>query len=266
MIAAALLVASVLSAEPRLVTVGGSLTETVFALGKGAQVAGVDSSSVMPVAATKLPQVGYQGAFSPEGVLSLKPTLVLLSAMAGPPAAVKALESSGVSVMSVADPHSIEGAKEKIRAIAKRLEVVGRGEELVAKIDADLKKAVKPARALKVLFIYSRGAGTASVAGQKTAAAAMIALAGGVVPFEFDGYRPLTAEGVLVAKPDVILLPTLGLQAAGGIEGILAMPGVMDTPAGKNRRVVSVEDLSLLGFGPRVGEAVATLSTLLAAP
>lgn len=261
-----LLLLLLVASEPKLVTIGGAVTETVFALGNGHLVAGVDSSSVMPSEAKKLPQVGYQGAFSAEGVLSLKPTLVLLSGAAGPPAAVRALKSSGVPVLSVTDSHTVEGAKEKIRAIAKALGVPERGEAMVTKIDSDLLAAMKSSRPQRVLFIYSRGAGAVSVAGQKTAAAAMIQLAGGLIPFTFEGYRPLTAEGVLLSKPDVVLLTALGLEGSGGIEGVLALPGMSDTPAGKVRRVVSIEDLALLGFGPRVGEAVAELSKLLATP
>ncbi len=255
-----LLMLGLLSAEPRLVTIGGAVTETVFALGKGDAVVGVDSSSVVPAAAVKRSQVGYQGAFSAEGVLSLKPTLVILSGTAGPPAAIEALKSSGVSVLTMPDEHSLAAAKQKIRTIAKALEVVDRGEKLVTAIDADVSAALKPQSPPRVLFIYARGGGTVSVAGQKTSAAAVIELAGGVIPFSFEGYRPLTAEGVLLAKPDVIVMTTLGLQGSGGASGVLSMPGIRDTPAGKNNRVFAVEDIALLGFGPRVGQAITSLS------
>lgn len=261
-----LLLMVLLTTQPRLVTIGGGVTETVYALGKGDLIVGVDSSSLKPLEATKLPQVGYQGAFSVEGVLSLKPTLVLLAAAAGPPTAVRALEASGIKTLVMTDLHSIEGAKEKIQTIAKALGVPERGAALVAKIDADLQDTVKSRHPARVLFIYSRGAGSVSVSGQKTAAAAMVELAGGVIPFTFDGYRPLTAEGVLVVKPDVILMPKLGLEASGGVEGVLKLAGVRDTPAGKTRRIVAMEDLALLGFGPRVGETVADLSKVFAVP
>ncbi len=248
----------------RIVTVGSSVTETVFALGAENRIVGVDTSSLFPESATKLPQVGYQRALSAEGVLSLRPTLVLAMAEAGPPTAVEQIESAGVKIVKVDGENSAEGARAKIRNIANALDVVSKGEELIKKLDADLSRAKQCVESLttkpKVLFIYARGAGVANVSGRGTAADEMIKLAGGAnAVTEFENFKPLTPESLVAAQPDFILLPTRGLDSLGGIEGLLKAPGIADTPAGRNRKIITVDDLVLLGFGPRTGEGVKEL-------
>jgi iron complex transport system substrate-binding protein len=115
-----------------------------------------------------------------------------------------------------------------------------------------------------VLFIYARGGGTLMVGGTGTPAAAMIRLAAGENAVSaFDGFKPLTAEAVTTAAPDVILVPSRGLATLGGVDGLVAQPGIALTPAGKARRVVAMDDLLLLGFGPRLGSAVRELAILL---
>ncbi|OYT70493.1 MAG: hemin ABC transporter substrate-binding protein [Chloracidobacterium sp. CP2_5A] len=251
----------------RVVAAGGSVTEIVYALGAEAALVGCDASSLYPEAAAKLPQVGYVRALSAEGVLSLRPSLVLTLPEAGPPDALAQLRASGTPVLIVPSETSLEGVKRKIRAIAQALDRQAQGEELVRRLDVDLAAArnyldgcpEKP----KVMFIYARGQGVAQVAGRDTAAAEMIRLAGGVSAFDFEGYKPLTAEAAVAAAPDVILLSSRGLESSGGVAGVLAMPGVKQTPAGRNQRIVAMDDLLLLGFGPRAGQGVLELARLL---
>lgn len=248
----------------RVVSVGGAVTETIFALGQEAKIVGADTSSLFPEAATRLPQVGYQRTLSAEGVMSLKPNLVLATAEAGPPTAIEQIESAGVKILRVNGEYTVEGAKTKIREIAEALNVESKGEELIKKLDVDLTEARTCAESQtkkpKVLFIYARGAGTANVSGTKTAAAAMINLAGGEnAVTEFANFKPLTSESLVAAAPDFILLPTRGLDSIGGIEGLLKLPGISETPAGKNRKIITIDDLVLLGFSPRLGEGVKEL-------
>jgi iron complex transport system substrate-binding protein len=244
----------------RIVSIGGSVTETVFALGHGARVVAVDGSSVVPTEATRLPQVGYHRAFSAEGVLAQRPTLVLIAGDAGPPAAVAAVRRSGVRVHVFDDVRDLQGARARIEAVAAALGAPDGGAALVKALDDDLAALPPPPPAPpRVLFLYGRGNGAVSVAGRNTSADAMIALAGGKNAVAFEGYLPLSGEGALTAQPDVLLVPARGLTASGGVDGILALPGLADTPAGRARRVVAVEDLALLGFGPRTGEGVAAI-------
>lgn len=248
----------------RIVSVGGSATEIVYELGAGEKLVGTDTSSIYPEAATKLPQVGYQRTLSAEGVLSLKPTLVIILPEAGPPAAIQQIESAGVKLLRVGNESSPEGAKAKIRQIAEALNRKEKGEEIVKKLENDLAEAEKQAATKtpkpKVLFIYSRGSGATQVGGRGTPADAMIKMAGGANAMtEFSDYKPLTPEALVTAQPDVILLPARGLASLGGIEAVLNLPGVSETPAGKNKKIVSIDDMLLLGFTPRLGTGVKEL-------
>lgn len=253
--------------QQRLVAIGGPVTEIVFALGLGEQVVGTDTSSTYPAATQSLPKVGYQRTLSAEGVLSLRPTAVLLSEEAGPPAAIALLRQSGVPVYVAAGPPNADGARAKIRAVAQALKVQARGEQIIQALDQDLARAqaAPDAEGASVLFLYARGPGTAMVAGRGTQVDEMLRLAGARNASQVDGYKPLTAEGVVTAAPDLLLLTTRGLESLGGADGLLAMPGFAQTPAGKDRRVVVLDDLMLLGFGPRTGQAVAELRARLRA-
>lgn len=248
----------------KIVTVGGSATEIVYALGAGDKLVGVDTSSIYPEAATKLPQIGYQRTLSAEGVISLKPSLVIITPDAGPPPAIQQIESAGIRVVHVNNDLTPDGAKAKIRQIAEALNLQAKGEEVIKRFDSELSDAQKIAADQKmkpkVVFIYARGAGTVNVGGTETPADAMIKLAGGENPVtEFSQYKPLTPEALVAAQPDVILLPSRGLEAMGGIDAILSLPGVKETPAGKNKKIVAVDDMLLLGFTPRLGQGVKDL-------
>lgn len=250
--------------EVRLITIGGSVTETAFALGAGKNIVGTDTSSIFPEQAVKLPQVGYQRQLSAEGVLSLRPTLILATEEAGTPAAIRQIENAGVKVIKVPNDNSAEGARAQIRLIAETLDRTGAGEELVGALENDLKEANRCRETIgrrpKVLFIHARGGAMVNVAGTKTAGDEMIKLAGGEnVITQFEGYKPLTAETIVSVQPDLILMPEKSLESIGGDEGLLKISGIGETPAGKNRRIITLDDLMLLGFGPRLGQAVKSL-------
>ena len=256
-------------AAPRIVSIGGAVTETVFALGAGAQVVAVDTSSVYPPAATGLPHVGYQRQLSAEGILAQRPTLVLAIHDAGPAAVLEQLRDSGVRVVRIGrDGFDTASAAEKITQVAAALERPAEGRALVARLDGELAAAGalagRAGRQPRVLFVYARGPGAAHVSGTETAADAMIRLAGGTNAVAgFTGFKPLTAEAVVQAAPEVVLVPTRGLESLGGVDGLLAQPGMALTPAGQARRVVAIDDVVLLGFGPRLGQGLRELALAL---
>lgn len=252
----------------RIVSVGGGVTEIVFALGAGARVVGVDTSSIFPEAATRLPKVGYQRQLSAEGALALRPTLVIANADAGPAAAMEQLRTSGVTVLIVPAEHTIDGARTRIRTMAQALRRDADGAKLLAALDLAFARARAHGAELvpkpRVLFIYARGQGTVNVSGRGTAADEMIRLAGGENAVAgFEGFRPLTAEASVTAAPDVILIPSKGLESIGSEDALFGLPGLGLTPAGQHRRVIQMDDLLLLGFGPRTGQAVEELVTAL---
>ncbi len=252
----------------RIVTLSGAITEIVFALGAGSQVVGVDASSSHPSTVNQLAKVSYHQRLSAEGVLSLAPTLVIATTEAGPPAAIEHLRSAGVELLIVPHEPTVESALTKIERIASALDASKAGDTLIAQIgeQLDLARFSHPTdnAKIRVLFIYARGQGTLNVAGRATGADTIIELAGGVNAVEgYNNYKPLTSEGAIAAAPDVILLMDKGLESIGGPEALWQLPGLALTPAGRQKRVISLDGLLLLGFGPRLGQAALALNQAL---
>lgn len=252
-------------AGPSLVTIGGTITEIVYALGAEEQIVAVDASSVYPAEAQEKPQVGYVRQVSSEGILSVAPDLVLASSATRPSVALDQVRSAGVAVETIEEAEDVEGAIARIRMIAALLDREAAGEQMVATLEEDMAAARAAADRVQTppqaLFIYARGSGTLQVAGRNTSAETMIELAGGQNAMQqFEGFRPLTAEGVVGAAPDVLILLDRGLESIGGAPGLFDQPGLEATPAGAQERVVAIDDLKFLGFGPRMGEAVLTLA------
>ncbi len=251
-------------AQRRLVSAAGAITETIYALGAEKELVAADISSVYPEEATKLPQIGYARMLSAEGILSMRPTLLLLNEDAGPNETITQLESAGVAMLKLTNKHTPDAAAERILSIGKALEREPQALDLVKHLRAQLARVKEKVEATterpKVLFIYTRGGALMNVAGKGSTAEAIIELAGGVnAVTEYEGYRPLTAEGAVTAAPDYLLITSRGLESSGGIDDLLKQPGLLLTPAGKARKVIAMDDLLLLGFGPRLGEAAEEL-------
>ncbi|MGE6916191.1 heme/hemin ABC transporter substrate-binding protein [Achromobacter kerstersii] len=253
--------ASVHAAEPsRVVTLGGSVTEIVYGLGQGDRLVGDDQSSLYPEAATKLPRVGYYRAVPVEGVLSLKPDLVLASEQAGPPEALKRLAGVGVRVVTVSDAPSVDSLKSRIRAIADALGVAAAGERMVDDVTQELARAEAiPATRARALLLINR-TGAPQGAGRDTAANEVMHLAGlDNVLHDQQGYKPLSAEAMGALAPDLIVVTQASLDAGGGMEKFLSLPGIASTQAAAKRRVVVMDDLLILGMGPRLPLALTQL-------
>jgi iron complex transport system substrate-binding protein len=260
------------ASERRIVSVGGALTETLYALGAQGDLVGADTTSLFPEAARQLPSVGYARALSAEGVLSLRPTLVVASQEAGPPAVLRQIEAARVPLALLDADHRFEGVMARTQRLAELCGRVEAGRVLAAELqqrwaqtqDQVARRAASGKPAPRVLFVLSHSMAQVRVSGSGTAADAMLRYAGTVnVLASVDGYKPLTPEAAIAAAPDVILATEQGLQAAGGIDGLLKAPGLAQTPAGRARRVVALEALLLLGFGPRLPQAVAALGDVL---
>ena len=260
-----------LRAEPaplRVVSAGGAFTEIVFRLDAQALLVGTDTTSIFPAAAAALPKVGYLRQLSAEGVLSLKPTLLLTASEAGPPTVLQQLRAAGVQIVQGDGRHSIEALRGNVRLLGDALQRAERGRALDAELQRDwaaTQAAITRRSPLaRVLFVLSHAANQVQVAGTDTAADAMIRYAGGVnVMSAFSGYKPLAAEAVVAAAPEVIITTRQGLDALGGLDALLARPGLALTPAGKARRVYGPDALALLGFGPRLPQAARELAVAL---
>lgn len=253
---------------PRIVSVGSSITEIVYALGAEKLLVGVDTTSLYPEAARKLPQVGYMRALSAEGVLSLKPTLIIATTAAGPAGALDQLKATGIEIMILPDHYDYDSVVTKIAAIGK---VTGKVSEADALIDRGRSAMQSLAERLatvkshpRVLFLLSMTGGAPQAAGRDTAAAGIIKLAGGVNAVDgYAGYRPLTPESVIASRADYVLVTRQTVDAMGGKQAILDQPSLNRTPAGKAGRIIEFDTLLLLGFGPRTPQAARELAMAL---
>ena len=257
----------VITSSERIVSLNGSTTEILFALGVGDNVVGCDASSSYPKGVKeKLPSVGYQYGLNAEGILSLNPTLVIGRNDVRPPQVVQQLRMAGVTVLLLTEPRSFETAKQRLLTIGKAVGREKKATELKEALDADIKKletklaARKDASKQKALFLYLRGTQTTLVLGTDTAPGAMFDIVGAEnAAGNIKGNKPMTAEAVIAAQPDVYVLFTTGLESIGGVDGLLKLPGLAHTPAGQNRRVVTLDGQYLSGFGPRCGRAALDL-------
>lgn len=252
----------------RVLVLGGDLAEIAYALDAGGALVGADDTASWPPAAAVLPKVGYLRRLSAEGVLSLAPDLVLASPDAGPQTALDQLAAAGLRIETAPRGEGFAAVAPKIAFMGRALGREAEAEALAARLAAEM-AAVERALAAAgepptVLFLISVGRGAPVASGAGTAADAMIRLARGRNAVEgFDGYKPLSAEAALGLAPEVVLMPDHVAAAAGGAALALTLAGLDATPAGRAGRVVTMDGLKLLGFGPRTPEAVAELARAL---
>ncbi|NVI83144.1 hemin ABC transporter substrate-binding protein [Janthinobacterium sp. BJB401] len=257
----------------RIVSVGGALTEIVYALEAQGELVGVDTTSLYPAVAQQLPQVGYARTLSAEGVLSLAPTQLIATEEAGPQAVLRQVRDAGVPVAVLNANNQFEGLIERVKQVGQ---ITGRADPaarlaqaLQQQWDGALGKVRQRQHApVRVLFILAHAPNQVMVGGRETGADAMLAYAGAVNVMGgqggFAGYKPLTPEAVIAARPDIVLVTDQGLKASGGVDGILKLPGLAQTPAGRKHRIVSLEAMLLLGFGPRMPQALMELDAAFA--
>ncbi|MER9421333.1 hemin ABC transporter substrate-binding protein [Mesorhizobium sp. M0317] len=251
----------------RIVAIGGSITEIVYALGEEGHLVARDSTSRYPAAAVALPDVGYMRQLSPEGVLSVNHSGILALHGSGPKEAVDVLKKSSVPFIDVPEHYSHDGILEKIRIVGKALGVDAKAETLVAETDAKLKAAEKQTASIKqrkrILFVLSIQGGKILAAGTDTAGDGIIKLAGAVNAVEgFSGYKQMSDEAIVTARPDVILAMKNAGPPIAEAE-LFAIPSITSTPAGEGRKLILMDGSYLLGFGPRTADAIHDLAASL---
>ncbi len=255
--------ASVSSVPQKIVSADGSLTEIVYALGKQDLLVGVDTTSGYPAVARKLPQIGYKRNISAEGVLSLEPQVLIATQDSGPDKILKQLAQAGVEIKRYSAEPKLDVVKDKILGVAKLLNIEEKGQQLWSEVAEQVKSARAPLTAIdkptKVMFVLNASSGSPLVSGDTTMADAIIKLAGGVNAAQgFSGYKPMSVESIISAAPDVLLMMSRGGSHSASSE-ILTKPGFLLTPAAQNKRLVVMDGMLMLGFGPRIGEAVSRL-------
>ncbi|MEM6843326.1 MAG: ABC transporter substrate-binding protein [Bacteroidota bacterium] len=252
-----------LAAQPRIITAGSSSSEIVCELGHCDDIVATDRTSVYPESLQNLPSIGYRNSISAEGIISQMPELVILEEEYVKDALIDQLESTNIKTVVVAQDRTWESTQERIKTIATALDKEEAGQELIAEMEAELAEVKQLVEASdnrpKVLAVYARGAGTMQVGGSNSAFS-IIEMCGAqnAVP-EIDGFKPLNTESLIKANPDYILFFNSGLASLGGIDGVLEVPGVAQTIAGKERQIISMDGVKMTNWGPRLAEAAREL-------
>ncbi|MGO4526608.1 hemin ABC transporter substrate-binding protein [Microvirga sp. 2MCAF35] len=255
------------ASAPRIVSVGGAVTEILYRLGQEAGIVGVDSTSLYPAEALKTNvNVGYIRALGAEGVLSLDPTLVIAAEGAGPPDAIRLIEQAGIKILRVPDRPSADGIVERVKVIAQTLDVPERGAALIQEIEAGFAELTATRTRIKqptrALFVLSLQNGRPLVGGQGTTADAMLSLAGAAnAASSLSGWKPMSDEGLIAAAPDAIVMMNHG--PGGAAQDPFTFPAFAATPAAARHRLVVMDSLYLLGFGPRTPAAARELMAAL---
>ncbi|WP_306918674.1 heme/hemin ABC transporter substrate-binding protein [Rhizobium mesoamericanum] len=254
----------------RLVSVGGDVTEIIYALGEQDRLIARDTTSIYPEAAMKLPDVGYMRALSPEGILAMNPTAIIAIEGSGPPEALNVLKNASVPFETVPNAYTRQGILAKIDRVGKLLGQPEKAKALEEKVGADLDAAIADAakrsagERKRVLFILNMQGGKIMASGTGTAADGIITLSGSVNAVgDFAGYKPLTDEAIIDAKPDVILMMNRGDGSTTKNEDLLKQPALALTPAAQNKAIIRMDGLHLLGFGPRTASAVRELNAAI---
>lgn len=258
----------------RIVVLNGDLAETTFALlgplGYGKYVVGTDTGALYPAAAARLQNIGYRATLSAEGIISLKPTLVIGvgdgEAPAGPPAVLAQIRAAGIPVVLLHEHNEITAGAAKLRELGRAYGVPRRGERLAKQVEGQIalarKEAARTTSRPRVAFLYLRGPRVQLICGAGFNSNSLIVAAGGIdagAGAGVKGCAPITSEALVAARPDVLLVLKDGLESVGGVSGLTRIPGVAETPAGRNHRVLAYDDLLLLGLTPRTGSALRSL-------
>jgi iron complex transport system substrate-binding protein len=261
--------------QVRAVVISQAYSEIIWALGAQDAVVGVDYSSTWPPEIKKVPTVGYHRALSAEGILSLKPTVIVTDGNIGPPQVVEQLKQLNVPIKTfTAKNDSVDGAKALMREMGAYFHREQRADELCRKLDDDVTRALNEAKKYSdhprvAIIHYGRAGGNymlvgASGSGDAGAAGQMVKWAGGVPAIEKAGMtRMASPEIVAQANPDVVLVTEFGYDRLGSKDKVADLPGVATSTAAKNGRIYRVEEHDLMYFGPSTGEGLMRLVTLI---
>ena len=258
------------AAHGRIVSVHGSLTEVVYLLGAQDQLVGTDTTSTHPEAAARTPKVGYLRQLSAEGLLALRPQAVLGTDEAGPPTVLNQLAQAGVPLRLVQVHHRFQDVLDKVQLVGAVTQRTAAAQVLSAQLQTQWEATRRrvqrgaPQAAPRVLFIMAHG-GAPMTAGSGTAAQAVTELVGARNALEgVRGFRPMSAESVAQARPDWVLTTHESVAASGGLARFWEQPGLAQTPAGRRQRLISLDAMALLGFGPRLPATLDDLQRQLA--
>ncbi len=254
-----------LTKATRIVSIGGAISEILTRLQAQEQLVGVDTTSNYPAALQQLPNVGYARKLSAEGILSLRPDLVFASAEAGPALVLKQIEAAGIAVVNLPAIMNFKDLQNTITELGRVLQRQPQAQQLLQQLQSEWTQlqtslAQRKSAKLRALFVLAHAPGQVMLAGRETHAHTMMEYAGLSNAFaSVSGYKPVNAEALLQSAPDLLIITEQGLQALGSSKALFDLPGMAQTPAARQHKLVVQEAMLMLGFGPRLPLAVASL-------
>ena len=242
----------------KIVIAGGSITEIIYFLNENKKIVGVDVTSNYPKKAKDLPSIGYVRNLSTEGILSLNPTLVLGEDDMGPPNVIQQIKEIDVDLRIIPEEKNISGIINKIQCVAS---IIGASEKAQEMINTSLLQSIKELekiqnysqiRTKKVMLILSMQGTSPIVAGRGTSGDGFINMIGAQNVFDsFDGWKPVSAESIIAANPEYILLPDRDMHKNSNVNNLKTNPLFKNTIAGLKNNFISQDAMTMLGFGPR---------------
>ncbi|WP_339940101.1 helical backbone metal receptor [Undibacterium luofuense] len=248
----------------RIVSIGGAITEIVVRLQGEAGIAGVDTTSNFPASLQKLPNVGYARKLSAEGILSLSPQLVIASHEAGPSAVLRQIEGAGIRVQQIPEIRSFKDLLSTVALLGQLLKRPAQAQQLQQQLTQEWAQvqnpAAQPTTKARALFVMAHAPGQVMLAGRDTHAHTIMEYAGLQNAFaDVSGYKAINAEALIQSAPDLLIATEQGVKTLGNQSALLSLPGMAQTPAARHQRVVVQEAMLMLGFGPRLPQAVNSL-------
>ena len=251
----------------RVVALANGSAEIIASMGHLSILIGRDVASDAPALdSVEVVTSGHQ--IVAEKILALQPDLLIIDDSSGPASAIKVLEAAGVRIVKISEAWQLAEIDRKVGEIAEAMGAVEDGKVLTAALQTSKEKVVQIPAGKTIAFLYLRGGSAVYLIGGKGSGTdSLIAAIGGIdagaQKFE-NPFTPMTAEAIAMLNPDVFLVMSKGLESVGGVDGLIALPGIAQTQAGKNRAIVAVDDSLLLSFGPRSYSLLAAVSQSIA--
>ena len=253
----------------RITVAGGSVTEILYFLGSEDKIIAVDVTSNYPEEAQNFPSIGYVRNLSAEGILSLKPSIIIGEDDMGPPSVIDQIKRTGIDIYVIQENHTSEGIIDKIKCIGNILGKKEKTSKLIEDVinplknELDIKSNNPNLDNVKVMFILSMDSGTPVVSGRKTSADGFINMTGASNAFkDFEGWKPVGTESIIDAAPDFILISNRGAHSYSDLDKISEHPSIKYTPAALNGNIIALDGMEMLGFGPRTISSALKLSDI----
>lgn len=254
----------VIDKKEKIVSLNGTITEVLHELEVSDRIVGVDITSTYPESLNNIPRLGHISQVKAEGIIALDPDVVMVKSSELKPDLKEQLLSAEIKLVEVEQDYSTEGTIKLINEIADKVQQKEKAKSLIENLNNDLAGVESIETPPSVLFIYARGASSLMVAGENTQMQSIIQMAGGKNAVQgFDDFKALSPEVLITSNPDVILMFESGKRSLNGEEGLLQIPGMNETNAGKNGHFITMDGLYLSGFGPRLGQATKELNQKL---